>query len=110
MLNAALFRTPARRSGDRLRHPNQVAVVAPAERKEAEAEERKETEPCCFCPEPAAAPEVAPPTAKVVARPRVEAPGKADTVKMGTKVVGGDGTKEKPQVQRYILTMRGRQI
>ena len=78
-------------------------MVAPAERKEAEAEERKEIEP-------AAAPGVAPPTAKVVARPRVEAPGKADTVKMGTKVVGGDGTKEKPQVQRYIFIVRGRQI
>ena len=40
-------------------------------------------------------------TAKVAERPMVEAPGKADTVKMGIKVVGGDTNTEKPQVQRY---------
>ena len=75
-----------------------------AEKTEAKAEEQKEIEPCCFCPEPAApaaAAEVAPPTAKVAARPRVEAPGKADTVKIWTKVVGGDVTKEKAEVTRY---------
>ena len=112
------LRTPVRRPGDQLRQPNQVAVAAPAEKELAqaaralekqvalaEAEEQKEVkiEVKTSEPVPAAAAEVAPPTAKVVARPRVEAPGKADTVKMGTKVVGIDGTKEKAQarIQRY---------
>ena len=114
------LRTPVRRPGDQLRQPNQVAVAAPAEKELAqaaralekqvalaEAEEQKEVKIEVKTSKPVAAAaadaEVAPPTAKVVARPRVEAPGKADTVKMGTKVVGSDGTKEKAQarIQRY---------
>ena len=82
-----LFRTPARRPGDKLRQPNQVAVVAPA------AEEQKEVA--------AEATRTDASTVKVAERPKVEAPGKADTVKMGIKVVGGNTNKDKPQVQRY---------
>ena len=47
--------------------------------------------------EPEAHAEAAP-TATVAPRQRVEAPGKADTVKMGTKVVGG--TKAQSESQR----------
>ena len=87
-----LFRTPARRPGDKLRQPNQVAAVTPAE-KEPAAEEQKEVE--------AEATRADASTVKAAERSKVEAPGKADTVKMGIKVVGGNTNKDKPQVQRY---------
>ena len=99
-----MVRTPARRPGDKLRQPNQVAVVAPAEKEPAVAEEKEVEHAVAEQKEVAARADG--PAAKVAERPRVEAPGKADTVKMGIKVVGGDipcksnGVRMKPWIGR----------